>query len=239
MIDGVRLASGWALVWLFGALCVAAMLRRGARQRGGESWAWTIGCGFFAGALVVTLWMRALSLAGLHFSIASIALPMVIASMALAVLVRRRAPVNDARGPVATDDGSTLSRGARALLYVLIGWLALRFVTLLLDVVWTPLYPWDAWIQWATKARVWYSLGEIVPFGRTDAWFAANGALWFDASPNYPATVPLWQVWSSVALGRWDDSLMNLPWWLVAVALAITIYGALLESGLSPLDAII
>ena len=93
--------------------------------------------------------------------------------------------------------------------------------------IWTPLYPWDAWIQWATKARVWYSLGHIVPFGRTDAWFAANGAIWFDASPNYPATVPLWQVWSSLALGRWDDALMNLPWWLTAVAFAIAIYGAL------------
>jgi hypothetical protein len=51
--------------------------------------------------------------------------------------------------------------------------------------------------------------------------------------------VPLWQVWSSVALGRWDDALMNLPWWLVAVALAIAIYGALRESGLSPLGATI
>ena len=97
---------------------------------------------------------------------------------------------------------TTLSRAKRVLMYLLVAWLVLRFATLLLDVVWTPLYPWDAWIQWATKARVWYSLGHMVPFGRTDAWFAANGALWFDASPNYPATVPLWQVWSSLALAN-------------------------------------
>ena len=30
-----------------------------------------------------------------------------------------------------------------------------------------------------------------------------------------------WQVWSSLALGRWDDALMNLPWWLTGVALAV------------------
>ena len=239
MIDALRLAGGWALAWVFGTLVVAAILRRTVRHRWGESISWTIGCGFFAGAFVVTLWMRALSLAGISFSIASIALPMLIASIALVVLVRRRAPVDDAARPLATADVATLSGGRRVLLYVLVAWLALRFVTLLLDVVWTPLYPWDAWIQWATKAHVWYSLGRIVPFGRTDAWFAANGALWFDASPNYPATVPLWQVWSSVALGRWDDALMNLPWWLVAVALAIAIYGALRESGLEPLGATI
>jgi hypothetical protein len=122
-------------------------------------------------------------------------------------------------------------------MYLLVAWLVLRFATLLLDVVWTPLYPWDAWIQWATKARVWYSLGHMVPFGRTDAWFAANGALWFDASPNYPATVPLWQVWSSLALGRWDDALMNLPWWLTGVAFAIAMYGALRMNGLDSLAA--
>jgi hypothetical protein len=239
MIDALRLAGGWALVWLFGCLAVAAMLRRGLRQRPGQSWAWTVGCGFFAGAFIVTVWMRALSLAGIRFSIASIALPLSIASVALAALAWRRAGVEQRTGSRTTDDVAPLSGGKRALLYVLVAWLALRFVTLLLDVVWTPLYPWDAWIQWATKARVWYSLGQIVPFGRTDAWFAANGAVWFDASPNYPATVPLWQVWSSIALGRWDDALMNLPWWLVGVALAIAIYGALRESGLGRLGATI
>ena len=114
---------------------------------------------------------------------------------------------------------------------LVLAWIALRFVVLLLDVIWTPLYPWDAWIQWATKARVWYGLGHLVPFGRSGAWFAANGAMWLDASPDYPATVPLWQVWSSIALGRWDDALMNVPWWLVAVALALTVYGALREDG--------
>ena len=238
MIDALRLAGGWALVWLFGCLAVAAILRRGLRQRPGQSWAWTVGCGFFAGAFIVTVWMRALSFAGIRFSIASIALPLAIASIALAVFVRRRAVVEQRSGSRA-DDVAPLSGSKRALLYVLVGWLALRFVTLLVDVVWTPLYPWDAWIQWATKARVWYALGQIAPFGRTDAWFAANGALWFDASPNYPATVPLWQVWSSIALGRWDDALMNLPWWFVAVALAITIYGALRESGLGRLGATI
>src|SRR5204862_6291983 len=66
-----------------------------------------------------------------------------------------------------------------------------------------------------------------------------NGAVWFYASPNYPATVPLWQLWSSVALSRWDDSLMNLPWWLVDVAFAIAVYGALRESGVATVGATI
>ena len=42
-----------------------------------------------------------------------------------------------------------------------------------------------------------------------------NGAVYFDASPEYPPTMPLLQVWSCIALGRWDDALMNWPWWQI------------------------
>ena len=232
MIDALRLTAGWALVWLFGVGIAGAMLRSIAHRSHGEG-SWTIGCGFFAGAFVITLWMRTLSLIGLQFSLASIALPIVLATAALAVFAWR-----SPRTRTATPPAATLSRGQRLVMVALLAWLGFRFVLLLLEVIWTPLYPWDAWIQWATKARVWYALGHIVPFGRTEAWFAANGAIWFDASPNYPATIPLWQVWSSVALGRWDDALMNLPWWLASVAFAVAVHGALRMGGVGALGAV-
>jgi hypothetical protein len=44
--------------------------------------------------------------------------------------------------------------------------------------------------------------------------------------------VPLLQAWTCYALGRWDDALMNWPWWQFAVALALATYG-----GLRRLDA--
>jgi hypothetical protein len=101
------------------------------------------------------------------------------------------------------------------------------------------LYPWDAWVQWATKARVWYELSHIVPFVRADAWLAGAAGAYFDAAPNSPATVPLQQVWSSVALARWDDSAMNWPWLLTLIALSLAIYGALRDCGIAPLGALI
>lgn len=223
MIDALRLTLGWALVWALGIAAVVATTPSSTLERPGER-AWIAGCGFFVGAFLLTLWMRGLSLAGIRFSLASIGLPIAIATMALGWYAWKRWLRTTApRVPMA--------RGQRVLVIALAAWLAFRFVVLLLDVVWTPLYPWDAWIQWATKSRVWYELGRIVPFGRSEAWFAANGAIWFDASPNYPATVPLWQVWSSVALARFDDALMNLPWWLTAVAFAIAVFGALRSGG--------
>ena len=120
-----------------------------------------------------------------------------------------------------------LSGGARVGWWLLLAWLVVRFVLLGIEVAWQPLYPWDAWTQWATKARVWYELGRIVPFAGADAWFAGDGAVYFDAAPGYPPTVPLLQAWTCLALGRWDDTLMNWPWWQIAVALALAVYGGL------------
>jgi hypothetical protein len=115
----------------------------------------------------------------------------------------------------------------------------LRYLLLFIDVTLQPLYPWDAWIQWATKARVWFHFRRIVPFVGVDQWLAAKGAFYTDASPGYPATVPLWQVFSSVVLRRWDDVLMNIPWWMLGLAFPIALYGALRRMRFDALGALV
>jgi hypothetical protein len=236
MIDALRLIAAWALPWAFGVALLVAMQGRAIAGRPDGAVAWLVGCGWFVGAMALTLWMRALSYAGIDFSIIAIAGPLAVATMALAAWARRKMD-RDQWHAVARDAWRQLrgpeTRGLPRVIWIaLLCWLVLRSLLLLFDVVLTPLYPWDAWIQWATKARVWYEVGHMVPFARSDPWFAAGGAAWFDASPNYPATVPLWQVWTNLALGRWDDALMNLPWWLLAVAFTIAVYGAFRRAGL-------
>jgi len=240
MIDGLRLALGWVLPWLAG-IGVLSIARPIPGRPVRAEIAWTTGCGFFAGAFILTLWMRVLSLAGIPFSVVSIAAPLAFFTLGCAALAWRRAGslAHAIARTAASEREKPASRAMRILWIAVAGWTVLRLLMLLFEVIWTPLYPWDAWIQWATKARVWYAQGRIVPFASSDAWFAANGAAWLDASPDYPATVPLWQVWSSIVLGRWDDALMNVPWWLTAVALALAIYGVLRASGTTAITAII
>ena len=239
----VTLIAGLVLPWLVGiAILLATRSAERAPSAPGEM-AWLAGTGYLAGAFALTLWMRLLSLLGVRFGIIAIALPLVVASVPLAWLGWRRG------GPALADAtraalraflvSPELTGGARVVWRLLLGWLLLRFVLLGLEVAWQPLYPWDAWIQWATKARVWYELGQIVPFARAEAWFAGNGAVYFDASPEYPPTVPLLQAWACVALGRWDDSLMNWPWWQIAAAMALTMYGGLRSIGVSALAALV
>jgi len=244
-MSGLVLIPGLALPWLLGIVALLA-LRPASRSRPapGEV-AWIAGAGYLAGAFLLTLWMRALSLVGIKFSLLAVGGPLLIATILLGLWVWRRDSTMQAmfsralptlRQAMAAPDLTPL---ARAIWWALLGWLVLRFALLGIEVITRPLYPWDAWIQWATKARVWYELGTIVPFARINEWLAANGTAWYDASPEYPPTMPLLQVWSCLVLGRWDDTLMNGAWWQIAVALALAVYGGLRSLGVTALTALV
>ena len=232
----------WALVWVAGVALVAALPHsRGSFTASGEI-AWLVGTGYFAGAFLLTVWMRMLSLAGIPLGRGSVGVPLILLAVAGAWWVRRRADPSFAtawREAFEALRARGLGGASRALWFALLAWLALRSLPPFLEVATRPLYPWDAWMQWATKARVWFELRAWVPFVNTDAWLAAQGALYTDAAPTYPSTVPLWQVWSSLALGRYDDVLMNLPWWIASVAFAIAIFGALRRIEFGPVAALV
>jgi len=237
-MDAFATIAALALPWWLG-IALVATLQRAAWSAPGEL-AWRVGTGYLAGAFLLTVWMRVLSLAGIKFGVAVVAGPALVAALVLSFLAwrgMRQAPASlDESGLFAPPP---LAGALRVVWWVLLAWIALRFVLLAVEVGTRPLYPWDAWTQWATKARVWYELGQMAPFARIDAWLAANGALYFDASPEYPPTMPLLQVWSCLALGRWDDTLMNAPWWAIGVALPLTVYGGLRAWGTDALAALV
>ncbi len=240
-MSALTLTIGLLLPWVAGIAAVAALPGRRAPSAPGEL-AWIVGSGYLVGAFVLTLWMRALSFAGIAFGWVTIAGPLAVLAAGMGAAVWRReasawrGAFRDAMRAVASPPG--LAGVTRYAWWALLAWVALRFLLLALDVSWQPLYPWNAWTQWATKARVWFELGRIVPFAEMESWFAADGAVYFDAAPGVPPTVPLLQVWASIALGRWDDALMNWPWWQIAVALALAVYGAMRALDLPALAAL-
>jgi hypothetical protein len=245
MTDLLILGIGHALVWAAG-LCLVGLPRwwrdrhagrTPAPQPDGEL-AWTLGTGWLIGAFVLTLMMRGASLAGIPLGRLAIGLPLlliVVAGVGLALSSDRQETLarwGDAGGQVVrTTIGSGLAPLQRALWLMLVAWIATRYGLLLVEAMTRPLYPWDAWMQWATKARVWFELRTLVPFAPFELWLPANGALYFDAAPHYPATVPLWQVWSALLIGRWDDAHTNLAWWCTAVAICLLVYGFLRGAG--------
>ncbi len=153
-MDFVALIAGFALPWAMGAALLFA-LDDGAGQ-GRAAWQW--GCGWFVGVFVLTLWMRALSLAGVPFGIVAIAGPLALATAILGALALRRQPGmrTSLRAAWNALAGNDLVGWQRVVWIALLAWLATRFAFLLYEVAVRPLYPWDAWTQWATKARVWF-----------------------------------------------------------------------------------
>lgn len=243
-MDIIALWLGWMAMWGLGIAMLAALHRRPIASGDAGAVAFRAGCGWFVGQFMLTLWMRILAAAGVPFGIATIGAPLVAVGALAAWLVWRRHRVTAVR-----DFGTTvralfsnrdLTQPQRVIWFALIAWLVLRFSLLLVEVLRRPLYPWDAWTQWATKARVWYELKTMAPFVTASEWLAApSGTVYFDAAPHYPATVPLTQVWSATLLGRWDDALINLPWWLTAVAFGLALYGFLRQQQMSPLVALL
>ncbi len=244
-MEHLALAFGLALPWLLGIALLLALdwprSSAGDGDRSAGSAALRLGYGYFIGALALTLWMHGLSATGVGFGRISIGAPLLVAVVALFAWATRRHRISVAAARNATSAlvRPPLTRWQQWAWMLLLAWLSLRFASIAAEIMWRPLYPWDAWVQWATKARVWYELGRIVPFVRADVWLSAATAVYFDASPDNPSTVPLLQVWSCVALGRWDDSAMNWPWLCMLLALTLAVYGSLRSAGLSWLGALI
>lgn len=131
----------------------------------------------------------------------------------------------------------TWRRAAAGLLILL---LVLQFFGLALEIVWRPLFPWDAWMNWAPKARVWLEQGHLVPFVAPEDWVAAaDPEVYTLGAWHYPPLVPLVQLWMAMALGYWDESLINLPWWFCGVALVLACYGQARALGASRLFAVV
>jgi hypothetical protein len=201
--------------------------------------------GGLAGLFIATLWLRLLSFVGIRFSVISIAVPLAVATIVLVGWIARqhRLPIRESLRAWFSEmraslSGSSQDGAARLLWRLSLLWLLLRAALLFVEIATRPLYPWDSWTQWATKARVWYELGRIAPFAPTEEWLASGGAAYFDAAPNYPGTVGLMQVLACNFLGRWDDTLMNLPFWMLTVAFAFAVFGAMRGMGFTPVQAL-
>jgi hypothetical protein len=242
-MDFLSLAAGLGLSWALGIALVAAAYRLSPPREAIPA-SWVIGVGWFIGMFATTLVMRAVSVAGVGLSVASVGGPM-LAATAVSGWYAAHGRSEDVRATLrrisAALAGRDLDGWHRFAWRLLVAWLAVRFALLFAEVWWRPLYPWDAWTQWSTKARAWFEMRTMVPFADAVEWLNASSdaMLWFDAASHYPATMPLMQTWGALLLGRWDDAYVNLPWWLIGVALCIALVGAFTLLGFRSLMALV
>jgi hypothetical protein len=233
MREFVGLLLSVALPWVAGTLWLRAALgHSGDRGRAVE-----LGYGYLVGMCGVTLVMRALDAAGQPWGIGWIALPIGLLTLGAYLRVRRLQP--SGRGAGQGELPASMSREARVLIALLLLLTFVRIALVAAEALLTPLIPYDAWAQWATKSRVWYEFRTMASFVPNANWFAAEGNMHFtDVRPGYPGTVPLFQVWTALSIGRWDESLVKLPWVAAYVSLGIAFYAQVRRIGASALKSV-
>jgi len=122
---------------------------------------------------------------------------------------------------------------------ILLIWMLARFIDLLLELWWQPLFPWDAWTTWLLRARVWSQLGHWVPFVASSEWLAdSTTQAQTIAAWNYPNAVSLIGLWSTLGYGEWNETAAKIPWIGCALALALGFYGQARLWGASNLTAL-
>jgi hypothetical protein len=196
------------------------------------------GNGTLLGLLLIPQLMRALDTLQIPLTFVATA-SLVGALIALTIITQLLRGPRAPSVPTPVRYFSAMPASHKALFCFFLLLIVIRVTTLGLEILWRPLFPWDATMHWATKARVWFEYNSIVSFVTKDAWGEIGGAgIFTDSHPYYPVAVPLLQVWMNLVLGRWDESLMNLPWLLCLIALGSAFYGQLRAQCLGPVLAI-
>lgn len=98
------------------------------------------------------------------------------------------------------------------------------------EVLVRPTFPWDAWGTWTYKAKAWFLVGALPEFAEAGHWSpvatgSAPDGTYPVTAPHYPTLVAGFQVYLATWLGEWNEPLLNLPWLLVHVALALLVFG--------------
>jgi hypothetical protein len=190
------------------------------------------GYALLLGMIGIPLIMRLLSIAGIPFSLVSIGA--VAAVIFLAGIV---APANW-RTPAMVPPPyptvtSPLTLAQKLFIGLCLALILSRLIALGLEAGTRPVFAWDAKQHWAKQAKVFYELRAIASYVSLQEWLTLDGQnVYTTIHPDYAITVPLLQTWVSVALGQWHDSLINLPWVLIWLALGLVFYSQARQAGI-------
>lgn len=98
----------------------------------------------------------------------------------------------------------------------------------LIEILTLPLFPWDAWTVWVYRAKAWFFQNQLFEFISPSDWFTdSNSPRYSHTGLNYPWVTSLIHLWMGLGLSQWHESLINLPVFLVGLAIATAVYGQL------------
>lgn len=174
------------------------------------------------GLLGTTLVMRLFSWLTLEWSLTAMGL-VGLGVLGVALLLPAKTSEPNTLSPV--HQSLQLSRMQQCFVALCLLLLATRLLALGLELTSRPVWAWDAKQHWTKQAKVFFELRSTVPFVSLEQWLAVNGeGVYTNMHPDYPIATPLLQAWIAVALGYWDNSLVNTPWLLMWLGIGFVFY---------------
>jgi hypothetical protein len=229
-MEYLRLAGALTLPWLGGYFWLAALERKFSREQ--PNTLRQIGYGLFLGFAglqaavlaqvklfdTVSYWPILISLA-------------VISGAGGVLFFRTTSPAayisNTHSSPI------TSPRLGQVLFWFFTAWAILHLVLVAVEIIYRPIFAWDAWLSWMYRAKAWFYAGTILPMDAPAEWLRGNVTSLYNVGGNHYPTFPsLMALWSATALGRWSDTLVNQPVLLCGIALALAMYGQCREAGM-------
>lgn len=214
--------------WILGFAIVRACLNRRYGYR-----AFALGFGYVLGFFITQLLFRLYTYIGRDFVFYEI----IGAELALALLLlffckARLCSIDELR--IERKLPNTL----RLLVLLIFVFLLVRFAIISVDVISRPLYPWDAWWSWTTKAKIFYENLAIIDIrDLNQPWWQGQTYVPAAGETRHPYFIPLIQTFMALAYGDWQDTVINLPWLLLAIAMFLTVFGMLRYVGVNMLLA--
>jgi hypothetical protein len=133
-----------------------------------------------------------------------------------------------------------LSTNMKILTVLMLALMAIHFIFMTVEVFTQPLYPWDAWLVWAYRAKAWFLAGGMVDFVSSAEWLVTTSADTYSIDAwRYPLFASVMPYWAALSLGHWSETLINLPVLFAGLAIGLALYGQLREYGLNVTISII
>jgi hypothetical protein len=232
-MEFLNLSVGLLLPWLGGALMLMAVEARVAPQSRPNRLR-QAGYGFFLGYALVSVTVTA---GNAWFGQVSWAWSMVFLSL-VAAAAGALLWLGPERPAARSGRRTQFGTAAKILLPILATWAGLHLLLAAIEVFHLPLYPWDAWLVWVYRAKAWFMAAGMAAVVVPADWVAANAADVFTvdaaAYPRLPSVIPFW---AALSLGRWSETLINLPGLMAGIAIGLALYGQCRESGMGLLGS--
>ncbi|MEH6591053.1 MAG: hypothetical protein V7746_12385 [Halioglobus sp.] len=233
LLSAVGLAVALLLPWALGCAVTFCLLSSNRRWNG----AIVAGHGYLLGILLITALLRIWDAVGLSFNFWALATIAALVTVAcwVAGLRKNVSPQRHAQPETRLPLWHLLT------VLALLGLIILRYLLITQELMLRPLFAWDAWMNWAPKALVWFHFNELTPFINLNDWVytvESQGGYTL-GSWRYPPTVPLIQLWGMLGSGVSDHTTIYLPWLLAPLALSLALYGHLRLAGTPVIVAVL